>query len=263
MRDVRDHMASVADRADAITTLTADQIGRGRESAERVSQVVERLAALTDGIAGAAGGVREVADASDAARNRVERGADTMRRAVEAMRVIEETSGEVRTVTAVIEDIAFQTNLLALNAGVEAARAGEAGRGFAVVASEVRALASRSADAATRIDALLRRSEVHVATGVGLVDDTGRLLAEIEAETQSLGDALGGISDAATAHADGIVALRDPLRWIDREGEDTVARARDIAASMAALRDGTAALLAALSGFDTAPITAPPARRAS
>lgn len=69
---------------------------------------------------------------------------------IEKSRAVE----EIRTLTENILTITEQTNLLSLNASIEAARAGEAGKGFAVVAGEIGKLASDSAGAASRIQAV-------------------------------------------------------------------------------------------------------------
>ena len=83
----------------------------------------------------------------------------------QAMNDINEQVSSIKEAIGVIDQISFQTNILSLNAAVEAATAGEAGKGFAVVAQEVRNLASRSAEAANEIKALVEAASIKANDG--------------------------------------------------------------------------------------------------
>ncbi len=87
---------------------------------------------------------------------------------------MDEINTEVAAISdaiSVIDQISFQTNILSLNAAVEAATAGEAGKGFAVVAQEVRNLASRSAEAANEIKALVQNATTKANDGKLIADE--------------------------------------------------------------------------------------------
>ncbi len=104
---------------------------------------------------------------------------ENMRKMVEAMSEISESSDKISGIIKTIDDISFQTNILALNAAIEAARAGTAGKGFAVVADEVRNLAAKSAEATQKTALLINDSIQAVEKGTEVAKQTAEQMNEV------------------------------------------------------------------------------------
>jgi methyl-accepting chemotaxis protein len=141
--------------------------------------------------------------------------AQVVSNAISAMGRIEEASNKIVQIIDVIDEIAFQTNLLALNAGIEAARAGDAGKGFAVVAMEVRELAQRSASAAKEIKGLIDTSSNEVASGSRLVQQTGKVLAEISVKIVTVSERVEMIASASRDQSVGLAEVNTSVNQMD------------------------------------------------
>ncbi|MEI6668513.1 MAG: methyl-accepting chemotaxis protein [Acidobacteriota bacterium] len=131
--------------------------------------------------------VRDIADGSAAAASRIEEGV----RATAGTGV--EAAAKSRELLEIVHDInriAMHTNVLAVNAAIEAAHVEATGLGLAHVTDQVRALATRSKDAAQKTENLLQTSARLSADGCTVSD-------EIDSQLQKLAEAVGEVNALA------------------------------------------------------------------
>ncbi|MGB3750543.1 MAG: methyl-accepting chemotaxis protein [Arcobacteraceae bacterium] len=140
-------------------------------AASALEQTAAALEEVTTNISSNTHNIVKMAHHATAVTNAVNAGQKLASETTIAMDEINEEVTSINDAINVIDQIAFQTNILSLNAAVEAATAGEAGKGFAVVAQEVRNLASRSAEAANEIKALVEAASLKANSGKKIADE--------------------------------------------------------------------------------------------
>jgi methyl-accepting chemotaxis protein len=125
------------------------------QAAAALEETAAALEEITSTVISNASNVNQMAKYSEQVSISAKKGQELAKSTTTAMDDITNQVNLINDSITIIDQIAFQTNILSLNAAVEAATAGEAGKGFAVVAAEVRNLASRSAEAAREIKAIV------------------------------------------------------------------------------------------------------------
>ena len=133
----------------------------------------------------------------------------------QAMDEINNTVININEAISVIDQIAFQTNILSLNAAVEAATAGEAGKGFAVVAAEVRNLASRSAEAAKEIKALVENATSKANNGKNISSKMIEGFNQLESKIANTNELIDDVTNAAKEQSIGMAQISDAINQLD------------------------------------------------
>jgi methyl-accepting chemotaxis protein len=252
MRTVEMNANAIASGAQEIRSAADDLAKRTEQQAASVEETAAALDEITTTVADSS----RRADEAGTLVGKTKAGAETsgavVKKAIDAMGQIEQSSREISNIIGVIDDIAFQTNLLALNAGVEAARAGEAGKGFAVVAQEVRELAQRSASAAKDIKALITTSGEQVKSGVALVDETGRALQEILVHVHDVHTNVAAIVTASREQSTGLREINHAVNLMDQATQQNAAMVEESTAASHAMAREADALHALIRRFQLA-----------
>ena len=250
--------------AGQIRAAASDLASRTEREAASLEETSAAMEQLTVGVRDAADGALDMTKVVGEANNEADAGGRIVREAVEAMAQIQRSAVEIGSIVDVIDGIAFQTNLLALNAGVEAARAGEAGKGFAVVASEVRALAQRSADAASSIKALISSSVEQVERGVALVGQSGRAFEAIAARVSDVDELAANISALSQTQAANLQHINGAVHEMDQNTQHNAAMVEQSTAASRSLASEAEELASLVDRFTVSrvrskTVAAPPA----
>ncbi len=187
------------------------------EAAASLEETAAALEEITSNIANNTGTVVQMASYGNDVKSSVSQGQSLANETSKAMDEIDVEVNAINEAITVIDQIAFQTNILSLNAAVEAATAGEAGKGFAVVAQEVRNLASRSAEAANEIKALVSNATNKADKGKKIADDMIDGYTKLNESITKTLDLISDVEMASKEQQHGIEQINDAVTTLDQQ----------------------------------------------
>ncbi|ART64725.1 hypothetical protein B9H00_10735 [Kushneria marisflavi] len=247
--DVRRSAHEVAHASDHIEQGNSQLSSRTEQQASALEQTAAAMEELSATVRQNADNARDAEQLATSAAGVAERGGEVFGSVVVTMKGINDGARRISEIISVIDNIAFQTNILALNASVEAARAGEQGRGFAVVAGEVRNLASRSAEAAREINALISESVTRTEEGTALVDQAGQTIGEVVTSIKRVHHLMGDISRASAEQSTGVSQVGEAIGQLDQTTQHNALMVEQSGDASRRLHQQSRALVEAVSFF--------------
>ncbi|PRM93548.1 chemotaxis protein [Arcobacter cryaerophilus gv. occultus] len=204
------------------------------EAAASLEETAAALEEITSNIRNNTESIAKMSMLSNGVTKAVNEGQAMANQTTTAMDEINVQVNLVNEAIGVIDNIAFQTNILSLNAAVEAATAGEAGKGFAVVAQEVRNLATRSAEAAKEIKAIVERATVKANEGKNIATNMIDGYKNLNSNISSTMNLISDIENASKEQLLGIEQINDAVNQLDQQTQQNAmiaSQSHDIALS--------------------------------
>ncbi len=239
----------VRDRVSQVVDANAELSNRTNEHAASLEEAAASMEQLTAAVSRNTESSRQAAELARDSAAATERGRDIVANVHSTMDAISESSKRIGEIVGIIDGISFQTNLLALNAAVEAARAGDQGRGFAVVAQEVRQLAQRSATSAREIRELIQTSQQTVERGGNLAQEAEESMRQVVDSVKRVSQVVSDIQTASHEQAAGIEQISNAVAQMDSMTQQDARMAEELMGSAGALQSQSEQMLAAISAF--------------
>ncbi|MGJ0297976.1 methyl-accepting chemotaxis protein [Aliarcobacter cryaerophilus] len=223
------------DESSMILLANVDKLNiSSNEAAASLEETAAALEEITSNIRNNTESIAKMSQLSNGVTKAVNEGQAMANQTTTAMDEINTQVNLVNEAIGVIDNIAFQTNILSLNAAVEAATAGEAGKGFAVVAQEVRNLATRSAEAAKEIKAIVERATVKANEGKEIATNMIEGYKNLNSNISSTMNLISDIENASKEQLLGIEQINDAVNQLDQQTQQNAmiaSQSHDIALS--------------------------------
>jgi methyl-accepting chemotaxis protein len=212
------------DESSNILLTNVDKLNQSsNEAAASLEETAAAIEEITSNIRNNTQNIAKMATFSNGVTASASEGEKLANQTTQSMDEINTQVNLINEAITVIDQIAFQTNILSLNAAVEAATAGEAGKGFAVVAAEVRNLASRSAEAAKEIKAIVENATKKANQGK---DIASNMISGYKELNQNISQTINLIQDIEMSSKEqltGIEQINDAVNQLDRQTQQNAA----------------------------------------